>query len=784
MNSQIETFIHNVGMLPVPLLHNQADGLERYALLNGSTNNLCADADFYDNEDVYRAKAWSTGNNYYLILKDDTCNVLRFDNAKVQLFDAKVVLDNAEKFVDYLGRNNLNYENKIIPYVLRTYREIRNEIGGTEGIDSLRVLLYLLAYYHEKDNFDLEKWGLNEKNMSIAKSIVSWRWDMIYDNFSKGLILNGKRLQPDIELILRHTAGKLFEEANYIAYLPVQQSLFPDERIRYSVQTSQDGAFFTPAYVARSIVEESLNNFDCRNKDSIIIFDPACGASGFLVEALRQLKKKGYKKEVKVIARDKAATAVEISNFVLHFEKQEWGDSLILDVKQCDSLSEDCTWPSNVDILLMNPPFLSWEKMSYTPDLQKRISDIVGKTGRLNLASAFLAKAIDSISPFGVLGAVLPSSILNDQTYVELRNKIREEMSLRVVGNLGSYVFETVQTYTSMFIAAKDNDYFKPTTILWTNNMGGIVEKGLKALRKYSYTNAIEAKEDYTVYTSDIPKEASSWKIGSYLDLHRKGLIELAVKRGTFKHVRNLFNVKLGARTGANKIFLLDLEEYNLLGEKEKFYFRPVVDNLTLCDGRLSSIRYIFYPNTAGLEQIKNEEELSERVPCFYQKSLKPNKELLSNRKSLHGKNWWELSEACIWQEKKSPKFVSTEFGHSGSFAIDVEGDFVVERGCLWELTEVSARSAMKLYRAYMAVFNSSLFDEILRIYGSQLSGGTVYKLVMSAVEKMPVPDLQMPEFAKFLPKLVAFGDSMTTGEYWDEEELNLMVKKMLQNVL
>ena len=252
-------------------------------------------------------------------------------------------------------------------------------------------------------------------------------------------------------------AGKLFEEANYIAYLPDQLNLFPDERIRYQYKTNEDGAYFTPSYVARSIVEEALLRFNAKGNDCITMFDPACGAGGFLVEALRQLKATGYQGRVRVYAWDKAETAIAISKFVLNFEKREWGDNKMeLKVEHQDSLSPDAVWPNDVDILLMNPPFLSWDMMD--DQLRAKVTKITGETGKMNLAAAFLVKACEAIKENGVLGAVLPNSIINDASYKGLRSRLLDEMNLQLVGGLGSFVFETVLAYTSMIVARKQRN--------------------------------------------------------------------------------------------------------------------------------------------------------------------------------------------------------------------------------------------------------------------------------------------------------------------------------------
>lgn len=781
MNENIRRFVSQIGLLNVPLFHSQDLALEKYALLNGSSSNLCIDAEPFSRESDYRGYAWSAGNNNYVLFDQEQCRLFRSDKPSVENYPIQLILEHAEDFFEYLAKHNKNVESHVVPYVLRTYRELRNEIRTAySGIDSLKCLLYLLAYHNDDGHVDLGKWGLDQSDKDITENINHTKWEMIYDRFREGVFIQNHRLKPRIDLILRHTAGKLFEEANYIAYLPNQMSLFPEDKIRYSSKTSQDGAYFTPAYVARSIVEESLRNLNLEDKQQITIFDPACGASGFLVEALRQLKKAGFNKPVKVIAWDKAETAIKMSKFLLSFEKQEWGDLLdIEDIRICDSLQPENEWPRNVDLLLMNPPFLAWDKFE-DQELKNIINRMYPIKGKPNLSAVFLIKAIASVGYDGVLGAVLPSTLLNDQTNEWVRKEILNNMSLKIIGGLGSYVFETVQTYVSMIVSQKNRAYYDSTTMLWTNNIKGAAEKGLRALRKFKNSNLYNSDKSYSIYLHRITSDMSSWRVENGDNLALKSKLEEAIIRGEFCRVRDIFEVKLGVRTGSNKVFVINEDVYTELPDEEKKYFRPVVDNITLDWGHLYPYRYIFYPYSKDLK-IADENQLREIMPSIYEKILEPNKNALRNRNTVKDKSkWWILSEHRVWQEGKVVKLVSTEFGHSGSFAIDYTGEYVVERGNMWAFNVPGFKPTLKYYEAYLAVFNSNYWNNVLRIYGSQLSGGDVYKLGMTYVGNIPIPDLSNQMYESFIPRLRSFATKMKNEEYWDDEELNALVDEIV----
>lgn len=781
MDVRLSTMIEQQGLLRVPLLHKQAAELEYYALLNGVKNNLCLDCHVERESEWYRKMAWSSGNNTYLGFGKGMCYIFRFDRPHVESYEQNLVFENSDKFFKYLGKSSSNIENSIVPYVLRTYRQLRNEIKTeNSGVDSLRALLYLLAYSRDGEHVYLNEWGLSEQDIDIIQAIDSNKWNMIVECFMKGLRFTDKWLQPDIDLILRHTSGKLFEEANYIAYLPPQLTLFPDEKIRYSNETTQDGAYFTPSYVARSIVEEALRHVNLEGKEELTIFDPACGAGGFLTETLRQLKKIPYTGHVRVIGWDKAATAVMMSKFVLYFEKQEWGSQLNCEIEHRDSLEAEA-WPQNVDILLMNPPFLSWDKMNSCPSVRDQVRVILPNVSKANLAAAFLAKAVDTVSQDGVLGAVLPTRLLNDQNYGQLRNRIKEKMSLKLIGGLGSYVFENVLAYTSMIVAAKSIEDIATTTILWTNNKAGTAGEGLKALRKYHYNNAVMESDDYSVYEVYDFQKQISWRTDNYKNLHLKQRLNASLYRGVLKMAGDLFDIQQGVRTGANRIFIVPEEFVMSLPENERNYFRPSADNISIDMGHLYRISYMFYPRTKGLELIESEEQLQQLLPETYRRLLLPSKKKLSDRPSMKGNLcWWDLTRHRNYLEEKKPKMLSTEFGHSGSFAIDYVGDFVVERGYIWNLNRKIFKQQTKYAEAYLAFFGADYMNTLLEFYGEKLAGAEVYKLGMSYVKNVPLPDLSMPAFEPYIPKLRRFAQLMKDDEYWDIEDLNTLVNEMM----
>ena len=92
------------------------------------------------------------------------------------------------------------------------------------------------------------------------------------------------------------------------------------------------------------------------------------------------------------------------------------------------------------------------------------------------------------------------------------------------------------------------------------------------------------------------------------------------------------------------------------------------------------------------------------------------------------------------WQYGIYPKLISTEFGGSGSFGIDSEGIFVVERGLEW--SPKFHMENLDVYYLYLSIFSSNFFNQLLALYSKQLAGGEFYNLEAKFVNNIPLPDL------------------------------------------
>lgn len=688
------------------------------------------------------------------------------------------LINNLNEFYEYIGKGSATKDNDIVPFVLNTFHRLRNLIGEQGGEVPLKAFLYLLAA-SDDENVNLEKWGLNEKALEVVSALDSHYWEQLKKQFKDGVKNNG--LVPNITLILRHCAGRLFEEAHFAAFVDAQMTLFgPSDRLIRSRVPQQYGAYFTPSFIARSIVEEILLSYEVL-PDKITVFDPACGSSEFLVEFLRQLKNKSYPGSVKVIGWDISESAVDMSRFILKFETREWGNNVDVELHQKDSLDSNNIWPK-IDILLMNPPFQSWELMKFDSQLRDKVKTILGDkyVKNPNLSAAFLWLAVEALKDNGKIGCLIPSAILNSDSHLGLRKVVAGKMKPSIVGRLGSFVFENALVDACMLVANHSEENLN-TKILWTKNISGVTSKALRELRKlhFSPMQLIDSKDQFSIY--EIKQDYSivdNWMPVSYQSSTLKEKVEVLVQLEVLTRVKNVFSVHRGVDPG-RKYFRVKESYYNTFKKNEKEYFRPCADSGSIKNGVLKLVDYIFYPNTVGLKPLKTDDDLMKFVPTFYNEVLLPNKEDLQSRVLNNEALWWQLQRHRPWQEGKSPKLVSGAFGKAGDFAFDITGNYVVEQGCAWIAKDEFMRP--ELNYAYLSFFCSNFWNNLLSIYSKQLAVGEWFNLQTKHVNEIPIPNFSSHEDLDTISKLIDIGQSISLGKPFEANLLSELIKKLIK---
>ncbi len=773
--NNIDIWKNRLGLLPITLFSSIKQ--KKFILLNGGYGDFCIDFEPDKKPEDYYSYAWSSNTKNFVTLKDEKIVLYNWLKGEQESYKLDLVSQKIEKFYDYLLQKSYKSEYDIVPFIINIYKSLRNQTNEkAEGVQALNHLFLLLAAF--EDGIDIKKVDLKKWNISNVESTESF--DRYVEEFKNGIQSNPNNLKPNVELILRHSAGQLFQEAQKEAvFFNRGMDLFGLYDSKYTSNQKISNSFhYTPSFLARSIVEYSLSKLNLYEYPTLKILDPACGSSEFLLEVLKQLKSLGFNGNVEINGWDSSKSAINTSKFLLTYEKREWQDKLSLNIELVkNSLTKK--WDNDYDIILMNPPFLSWELME--PEDREIILDVLGKSTKQkpNLASAFVSKSIKHLKPKGILGTVMPTSILLMDSYKNLRNEIKDTLSLLLVGKLGNFVFEHALTDVSILIGKKPQSSNIPL-LLWTKNEKGIVNEAFRELRKINYKQISYVKDNksYNIYEPDkYPINKENWKILSFNEQELIKHLTSLILLNRLKTIQDIFNVKQGIRTGNNKIFKISQEFYNSkLPAEERKYFRPAIDNDSIKKGCLKVNNYIWYPyNQKGII-FKNEEELKIKAPFFYDYLYNHN-EILKKRKGISF--WWTLTRPRNWQYENKLKLTSTEFGKAGSFALDNKGEFVIERGNGWVPKKEFNNDD---YYFYLSIFNSPFFDKLLSIYSKDLLMG--WDLGKKYTKNIPIPEIT-DELRNSLvfKKLIDFGKLISKEEFFNYENIDDYLKEYIYKI-
>lgn len=759
----IESWKSNFGLLPIKL--NPLHQVDKFLMLNGGVGDFCLKTSAFGEEDIKSVfqESWSTNTKNFLFIDKEYIEVTNWYENKTEQIPKNRIEFNLNQFYKYLSSKSFKTQNDVVPFVLDIFRQLRNiTFEKQDSSEAINLLFYLLISLEEDyTKVDIEKWNISESKFPD-------RFEYFVELINQGV----RNIKPNLDLILRHTAGALFQEAHReVIYFNPQRDLFGG--VSSKLETKIDAyssIHYTPQYIARSIVENALKSFDFSSNE-ITILDPSCGSSEFLVEVLKQIKNKGFNGKIFVKGFDSSDSAIRTSKFLLSYENRKQWDNLInLDIRKVsDSLVED--WGKN-DIILMNPPFISWEllKEKESRDNVLAILENVVKKSRPNQATAFFYKASQSLNNNGIIGCVLPTSIFYSEIYSELRNRLNNELSFKVLAKLGNYVFEDALTDVSLFIASNSKSLMPPK-LIWTKNEKGIVQDTLREFRKMNANNEHSLNnKNFSIYTPPyFPILKESWKVISLNENEFIKELDIYYKAGKLSVITDVFSINQGALLGVKNVFKISTEEYNSISKEEKKYFRPVVTNDSIRTGKIIISEFVWFPYDKNGLIFKEEGNLNSLN--FYKTRLLPNKDILEKRSGIN--YWWSLTRPRNWQFIKEPRLFSNRFGNSNSFGFDKKGDCVIEEGNAFIPKKEFQTTD---YYFYLALFSSSIFDLLLSIYSKPIMSG--FDLGKIQIKNIPIPNIHknnLKENGAYL-KLIELGKELENG--------NSFVKPVIDDIL
>lgn len=714
----------------------------------------------------------------------------------------------AHEFLSLLENSSEPKTTDVILHILKAFRQIRSAFA--RPIDSIHVLnTFLLGTEAVRTKkIDESRWlRCRQVNDAVDMLVKDGIEDAeIFDlsaearsatlrNLASYFLtpdpMTGCRLEP--ALLLRHASSQLYQEA-HLEFEREPQNLpllFDNGGTDVRRGNLERDVRYTPTNLARSLVQNALTAIAAKRNGQLAkltILDPACGSGVFLLEALRELVARDFTGEVTIKGIDKSPIACAIAKFCLRRATRELNPATIkatIEIKNCDSLHTSWAAP---DVVVMNPPFVAWDRMARED--QESVRSILANraSGRLDKAMAFLWKAVEEVSAAGVIATVLPSPLLENHSGAALRQEIANSANLRMVGRFEGTGFFTGSMVETSFILLQKHSTgtagaeLEPIEVVLAKE--GYEGAALRAVRLHqggSERTSESSEASFEVYRTNrnaFPDGNWSPRSGRSLEL-----ISLLSSNG-IATVEQLFDVKQGAHTGCNQAFVLSVEEFNLLPAGERHFFRPVAGNATIKAGELLRTEFVFYPYDEDGLSITSERELKSKLKKFYDLRLRHYKDDLSKRARID--QWWEFSEGRAWQRSRQSKLVSTYFGDRGSFGYDSKGSFIVLQGYgwLWKgkeavATDPGRRFSISFHQsnlpyAYLAVLNSGLFERILECFCPRMQGGQ-FNLSKRFVNSAFLPDFTNETRVRgsLIADLAQLGQSIHEGEKIDARTID-----------
>ncbi len=763
-----------LGLADAPLFCRnevEAPDLHRILLDGGIGSFALSVADHHGGEitpdELTASWIWSSNLSHHVFVTNDQVYVSRWDDLDVSRRLSRAnVEEKLETFYRYLQLDGVSHALSIADHAVELFRRIRSWVYEKNLPDEAAVdhFLFFLACELEgiTESLDEDVSRLLE-NHSIANEFTqairdfrqsaqpSLREHFVHPRSS----VRDLKLWP--QLMVRHAGGIVFQEAHYDIRSWSPTDLLGLPGISQVHGITRGATHFTPPGLARCVVERAID--ELQSTDHISILDPACGSGIFLHEALRTLARRGFTGRVQLHGRDVSPYAVAMARFTVNEAVRDWPENLgpveVVEIETANSLSDDVLWPA-ADLVLMNPPFISWPLQ--TREQQSESRRILGdlRKGRPDYSMSFIKRAIDAICDNGVVGSLMPASLLGLSAASDWREYLLSFAApkfIAVLGHHGLFPHAVVEVAATVFVKGASAAPSEDVLLAWSNEKPSATSDALRAVRQTRRRSSFPhlSDDDWSVTRESLGRITSGPDWRPKPNRIQKAL--LIVEETCKTVLSDLLAVRQGARTGLNEAFLIEGAAFRCLPEIERKFFRAVAENRNIRDGRITEGRYVFFPTSVDLPDIQNEEDIATHIPTFLRDHLAQFRSPLIDRARKGPHNWWRLSEDRSWQRKRDSKLVSTYFGTRGSFAWDGTGEYVVVQGhglLVRDNLGKSIRSVPVAVRtefykevmlSYAALFFSDIFASLLSEFCPHVAGGQ-FNLSKKYLDKIPLPDM------------------------------------------
>ena len=656
------------------------------------------------------------------------------------------------RFLEDYEKAEKNKDLDILASLSVLVRENRNFGEVVERlIDSLGI-----TNFEELINIDI----LKQVPVTLTDLIINWIKEFYRQDSQAGY-------EYDFGLIAEHALGQIYDK--YVAEVtdPKQNgtlSFFPELETKLSWEKGT-GTLYTPDFIARFLVRQTLNKFPVSQWSSLKIADLACGSGIFLRYFLIEIQRK---KEITggitsgilshIEAVDINRSAISATKLSVALATYKFTGELIrgFEPKVESSLSASALrrlFAKQFDLIIMNPPFKGWEKME--EEERKTSRDILDGLfkGKIDYSLSFFKVAFDRLKDGGYIGIILPGSFLDAEYASRFRHYFIDNSNIQFIAKFDDYtIFQRGQTQLAIIVLQKNmgRRSSSKVEVLYCRSTPDLAIRGVEM-------ELFEKKPEWEYFTVDARKWGEDWPLlpfdvanimDKFYNIHPK--------------LSDIFEIRQGIKIGRRKAFIVD--DYHMFTNEQNI-LKPIADNANVFGWQIyPDKRRLIYAYHKG-DSISAKEMNSKYSKVM--EHLKTHKASIASRSGMQGKNIWDLVRPRDPNLMFRKKIISTSFGLPGNYAFDIKGKYVVTDGNM--LIPKTLFKDEDAWYFYLAILNSKLFFKFVARMSKRLMGGQ-YDLSNRYIKDIPIPRYEGCE-QDIRKQIVEFGKKVHQDNFMEGSE-------------
>ncbi|MBN1840194.1 MAG: N-6 DNA methylase [Campylobacterales bacterium] len=540
----------------------------------------------------------------------------------------------------------------------------------------------------------------------------------------------------------------------------------------------KDGVFYTPEYITRYIVENTLGKLCEEQKEAlhvksveapknskkptkeeaqtkenlekykewllhVKVLDPACGSGAFLNQALEYLIKEHKELQEKLVIMgditayyeieasilennlygvDINEDAVEIARLSLWLRSAQKGRALanLSDKIKCANSLLDMPFAENsFDVVIGNPPYFNIQTLGAKSPIAHAIQNKYPEIwqDKSDILFYFIALAIKMTK--NKVGFIISNAFMFSDKAQKLRNYMVENTTISKITNFEQYMVFEDASITSAIIELdkiKTDNRTKAYNFIEKNYNQSDVYDVLSSETNYFEVNL---KKDNVFALVDDKINTINEKIDS-----------------CYAKLNTIFKIGKGMETAANNVF--QFKEYPAKFPKEFIKKRmsgEIIKKYTIDETR----EYLLY-----FEDIATFEELPQSI----QNHLLENKDFLENRATVknEGRIWWRYSRPMHKEFYGKNKLWCSYRAKENIFCFDDTAEYIG-----FTNTTVIFDTNENLDLKYLlALLNSKTLNFRYKSIGKQTGSG-VYEYFENGVGKLPIPEMDKEKQQPFI---------------------------------